>query len=88
MVIWAAQHFLCHPPDDKRLLAILEPADVGFIGDTIAVPETSSGQATPLIATISPLSSPFMIVVMLFVRRHGQAQGWACQPASSSEAIG
>jgi hypothetical protein len=38
-----------HPPDDAHMLAILEPAYIGFVGDTVRITETRSGQAGQLI---------------------------------------
>jgi hypothetical protein len=54
-----------HPPDDAHMLAILEPADVRFISNAICIPETSSGQAAPLMAIASPALSVMAVMRLL-----------------------
>ena len=48
---------LHHVPRTWLGQTILEPADVGFIGYAIAITETSSAQAAPLIAMALPVLS-------------------------------
>jgi hypothetical protein len=38
-----------HPPDDAHMLAILEPAYIRLVCNTVSIPETRSGQAGQLI---------------------------------------